>query len=386
LITPPTATDRLPLTLRTVPLIRAKEGQLHDRMNVLQHPDGKEMRLGFRKNFAVSGSEAPRIRHQLNRPRETLYEGTKAKSGANGARIVHSGLMGGTGDGPVAPKRTFYQRMVLRDILRRARKHQGEPLSPEDWAAVWELNDTPTARVVKRVWQALPSSPRCGMCGAPFAGPGRFVVRPFGYRPSRKNPTLCVTCVESSPPGGMKMYTGVLFADLRDFTARSEVTDSQTVAALLRRFYGCAEQVLFPEAIIDKVVGDEVMALYLPDVQRRITREQVPRLMVEHAMELLRAVGYDSPSGPFVEMGVGLDVGEAFVGNIGERAVYDFTAIGDVVNTASRLQGKAGGGEIVLSERVASGLPAAIGTPVELELKGKKNIEHAYCVSLRARS
>jgi adenylate cyclase len=197
---------------------------------------------------------------------------------------------------------------------------------------------------------------------------------------------LCDICVESSPPGGMKMYTGVLFADIRGFTAHSEVTDPQAMAALLRRFYGCAEQVLFPEAIIDKVVGDEVMALYLPDVQRLITREQVPCLMVDHAMELLRAVGYDSPSGPFVEMGVGLDVGEAFVGNIGERAVYDFTAIGDVVNTASRLQGKAGGGEIVLSARVASGLPTAIGTPVELELKGKKNIEHAYRVALRARS
>jgi adenylate cyclase len=139
----------------------------------------------------------------------------------------------------------------------------------------------------------------------------------------------------------MKMYTGVLFADLRGFTARTEVTDSLAMAALLRRFYGCAERVLFPEAIIDKVVGDEVMALYLPDIQRRITREQVPRLMVDHALELLRAVGYDSPSGPFVEMGDGLDMGEAFVGNIGERAVYDFTAIGDVVNTAARLQGKA---------------------------------------------
>jgi len=272
--------------------------------------------------------------------------------------------------------------MVLRDILRRARKHQGEPLSPEDWAAVWELNDTPSARAIKAVWRTLPSSPRCGMCSAPFAGFGRFVVGPLGYRPSRKNPTLCVTCVESSPPGGMKMFTGVLFADIRGFTARTEETDSQAMAALLRRFYGCAERVLFPEAIIDKVVGDEVMALYLPDIQRRITREQVPSLMVDHAMELLRAVGYDSPSGPFVEMGVGLDMGEAFVGNIGERAVYDFTAIGDVVNTAARLQGKARSGEALLSERVASGLPAAIGAPVELELKGKKDIERAYRVAL----
>ena len=48
------------------------------------------------------------------------------------ARFGHSGQMGDIGDGPVAPKRTFYQTMVLRDILRRARKHHGEPLSPED--------------------------------------------------------------------------------------------------------------------------------------------------------------------------------------------------------------------------------------------------------------
>ena len=182
------------------------------------------------------------------------------------------------------------------------------------------------------------------------------------------------------------MYTGVLFADLRGFTSRAEVSDSQTMADLLRRFYGCAERVLFPEAIIDKVVGDQVMALYLPDVQRRITREHVPILMVDHAMELLRAVGYESVNGPFVEMGVGLDVGEAFVGNIGERAVYDFTAIGDVVNTAARLQGEARSGEVVLSERVANGLPAAIGTPVELELKGKQHIERAHRVALRPRS
>ena len=108
--------------------------------------------------------------------------------------------------------------------------------------------------------------------------------------------------------------------------------------------------------------------------------------MVDHATELLRAVGYGSSDGPFVEMGVGLDVGEAFVGNIGERAVYDFTAIGDVVNTASRLQGQASGGEILLSERVANGLPAPIGTQVEVELRGKKHPERAYRLTLASRA
>jgi adenylate cyclase len=179
----------------------------------------------------------------------------------------------------------------------------------------------------------------------------------------------------------MKMQTGVLFADLRGFTAQSEGSDPEVVSKVLRRFYRCAEDVLFPEAIIDKLIGDEVMALYLPEVQLRFDVEEVPALMLEHARGLLRAVGYGSGRPPFVEMGIGMDLGEAFVGNIGERALYDFTAVGDVVNTASRLQGEAAGGEVVLSERVAEGLPEPVGRRDELMLKGKSEPQVAYRVT-----
>ena len=63
-------------------------------------------------------------------------------------------------------------------------------------------------------------------------------------------------------------------------------------------------------------------------------------------------------------------------------ALYDFTAIGDVVNVAPRLQGQAAGGEIMLSERVASGLPSPVGTRLQLSLKGKSELQTAYRVSL----
>lgn len=271
------------------------------------------------------------------------------------------------------PKRlTLWQRMALREVRRGAGKKGGEPLSEEDWEAVWGMHGNRSQRVVSRLWKALPSSPRCSMCGAPFAGLGKVLLRPLGYRPSRKNPNLCTTCVEASPPGGATFETGVLFADLRGFTARAEGSTPKEISALLRRFYRCAEDVLFPQAIIDKLIGDEVMALYMPFL------DAVPELMVEHATELLAAVGYGSDEGPFAELGIGLDYGEAYVGNIGDRALFDFTAVGDVVNTAARLQGQAAGGEVVYSERVASGLTTNSGEPVSLELKGKSAPVAAY--------
>ena len=177
------------------------------------------------------------------------------------------------------------------------------------------------------------------------------------------------------------MQTGILFADIRGFTTQSEGRRPRADVRLLRRFYRCAEDVLFPDAIIDKLIGDEVMALYLPDVLRNVARDDVPALMLDHARGLLQAVGYGSEAGPFVEMGVGIDIGEAFVGNIGDRALYDFTAVGDVVNTASRLQGQAAGGEIVLSDRIAAGLPEPVGSRDELTLKGKSEPQVAYRVT-----
>ena len=280
-------------------------------------------------------------------------------------------------------KLTLWQRMAVRKLRREAGKRDGAPLVPEDWKIAWRIHETGFGGVTARFFRALPHSPRCAVCAAPYAGPGRWIVGPLGYRPSRKNPTVCATCVEYSPPGGMMMYTGVLFADLRGFTARVSGGDPQEASMLLRRFYRCAEDVLFPDAVIDKLIGDEVMALYLPDLkQKSLARSDVPTVMLEHARDLLRAVGYGSGEAPFVAMGIGLDVGDAFVGNIGQRALYDFTAVGDVVNTASRLQGQAAGGEIVLSSRVADALASPPGTRVELQLKGIAETQTAYRVSV----
>jgi adenylate cyclase len=274
---------------------------------------------------------------------------------------------------------TLYQRYALRQLVKTARKRPGEPLSEEDWAAYFAFGAQEGTQRIKRMLRALPSSPRCGFCGAPFGGVGSRLVRPLGSRPSRKNPNVCDVCVELAPPGGMTCDAGVLFADLRGFTALTQRSPPREVSALLRRFYAVAEDVLFPEALIDKLIGDEVMALYLPFMAPHVHsrgedddhRPVIARVMLEHARELLAAIGYGTPQGPFAEVGIGLDYGEAFVGNIGDRSVRDFTAVGDVVNTASRLQGHAGRGEIVLSSRVVDALGHAPGEPVRLTVKGK---------------
>ncbi len=274
----------------------------------------------------------------------------------------------------LADRLTWWQRMALRKMRRQAGRRPDEPLQPEDWEAVWNFTHT-NGKVMQRLWLSLPSSPRCGVCSAPFAGAGRLIAGTLGYRPSRKNPHFCSTCIEMSPPGGATMVIGVLFADIRGFTAASEGADPIELSKLLRRFYGCAESALFPEAIIDKLIGDEVMALYLtpllPDVD-------IPAVMLSHANKLLTSIGYGSSDGPFVNVGVGLDYGEAFVGNIGDRAVYDFTAIGDVVNTAARLQSHAKSGEVMASSRVVT--DGKTGKRVELKLKGKREPEVAYRV------
>jgi adenylate cyclase len=275
-------------------------------------------------------------------------------------------------------KLTPWQKGARRRVLKKARKQKGEPLSSDDWATFFAMSGDPFERTLSRVLRALPSSPRCGICGAPFSGLGGRLIRPLGYRPSRKSPNLCVTCVEASPPGGMTTEAGVLFADIRGFTRLSEQRDPEEVSALLRRFYRSAERVLFPEAIIDKLIGDEVMALYLPVYGH--LEEAAPPAMLRHARELLRAVGYGGDEEePFAEVGIGIDYGEAFVGNVGEGSVNDFTAIGDVVNVASRLQGQARGGEIVASARLVEKLDEPPpGERIELELKGKAEPVAAY--------
>jgi len=205
---------------------------------------------------------------------------------------------------------------------------------------------------------------------------------PMGFSPSRKNPQLCGRCFEMIPMGGHEMEVGVLFADIRGFTTFAENEEPDQVVDLLNRFYGCAVEVLCQHSIVDKLVGDEVMALYLPGL---FEGDPVSDMLAD-AEALLVAAGYGDDD-PWVEVGVRLDYGPAFVGNVGSGEVKDFTAIGDVVNTAARLQSAAGSGEIVIAAALGErlGSDASETSPRELNLKGKSRPEKALVRSLDRR-
>jgi len=75
---------------------------------------------------------------------------------------------------------TFWQRRSLKRVVKQARKNPNEALSPDDWEAYFRFSAQPSTRFGKRILRAIPSTPRCGYCGAPFAGVGARIVGPLG--------------------------------------------------------------------------------------------------------------------------------------------------------------------------------------------------------------
>jgi adenylate cyclase len=244
---------------------------------------------------------------------------------------------------------------------------EGAQVNQEEWQRFFERFGHARYRRGIRVVSRLPSAPRCLACGSPYKGPGGALMRLVGKAPSRKNPRWCRICFEMAPEGGATLTVGVLFADVRGSTAMAHDRSPEEVAQLMNRFYGDVTAVIVRHGIVDKLIGDEVMGLYFPPLS---PGGRYVDSMLADAQDLLRAVGYGTAAGPFLEVGVGVDVGPAFVGVVGQGEIRDFTALGDVVNTAARLQGAARGGQIVMSAEVAAIAAVTEGADVDLELKG----------------
>ena len=202
----------------------------------------------------------------------------------------------------------------------------------------------------KTIFSALPHDPRCQICRIPFAGFGGLIGRAIGFKRWNKNPTLCNRCVDSMPAGGIEIDTAVLFADIRGSTALAERLGPSEFAGILNRYYRIATDVLASRrAIIDKMIGDEVMALFLP-----LAGKTYRRAAVESAIALQHAVNDATWEGEAPRIGIGVFAGVAFIGRVGEENAKDFTALGDTVNVAARLQSEALAGEVIIGEELYS--------------------------------
>jgi adenylate cyclase len=125
------------------------------------------------------------------------------------------------------------------------------------------------------------------------------------------------------------------------------------------------ETLIRHDAVVDKLIGDEVMGFFV----RGISGPRYRQRAVQAGIELLRAVGYGTHEGPWLTIGVAVNAGIAYVGNVGD-AVVDFTALGDTVNVGARMQGLAASGELLIRDGVAAELPADAPRRA-LELRGR---------------
>jgi adenylate cyclase len=160
---------------------------------------------------------------------------------------------------------------------------------------------------------------------------------------------------ESFKLGGVNQTITILFADIRGFTRISEHAPPEKIVGLLNRYFSAMTDIIFAHGgTLDKYLGDGLMALFgapttTPEDASNALNAAVAmqrRLLginIELRQEGLSEVG----------VGIGLHTGEVTVGYIGSERRSEYTAIGDPVNTASRLESNAKGGEILVSDATA---------------------------------
>jgi adenylate cyclase len=189
------------------------------------------------------------------------------------------------------------------------------------------------------------TSQECLVCGTALEGPLGLMFHLFGITRSAHNPNVCNRCDAHMQEGRIVELT-VVFADLTGFTELTNRLGPERSYDVVDAFFKMSNEVLIKNnAFIDKYIGDAVMAIFNAPIQS-----------ADHARHALSAAigiqeGLKSVSETLkldLQARVGVATGYARVGQVGSTDRKDYTAIGDVVNLASRLEGLANPGEILI--------------------------------------
>ncbi len=171
----------------------------------------------------------------------------------------------------------------------------------------------------------------------------------------------------------------VAFIDICDFTAISETESANTVVNLLNEYFDIiVKEIINHDGIIDKFIGDAIMAVFKGDYH--LDRALDATIAIRNAVKNIHLSFGESSFNPQVSIGV--NSGQMISGNIGCKTLkrFDYTVIGDAVNTAARLQGAAGKGQIFITEDAYLNVKESFACVEvgDLELKNKKNLIKTY--------
>ena len=177
--------------------------------------------------------------------------------------------------------------------------------------------------------------------------------------------------------GGEKRYCTFLFTDVRGFTAMSETMSPEEVTIIMNKALTIQQKVVQKHGgMVDKYIGDAMMAIF----NAPLDLENHAHKAVLAAVEMQQLI---KEEGIGIEIGVGLNTGDAVIGNMGSDTRFDYTAIGDAVNTAARMESscKEVGEDIVITENTASQIQMKLKPLKPIKVKGKEKPINIYTVN-----
>lgn len=242
------------------------------------------------------------------------------------------------------------------------------------WHDLLTYGESEKEKRYRKIFRMFHSQVKCKWCNLPFDHPASPLLHLiFKKKPSQFNPRFCNICDDFARKfqGGAELEISMVFADIRGSTTLAENMSPTQFKNLIDRFYRVTTDIFIEQdAMIDKLVGDEVTAFFIPG----LSGSDFANKAVTAAQQILVRTGHLDEKGPWAPIGIGIHTGLAFVGAVGTtEGVVDITALGDSVNAAARLASLAKAGEILVSEKTLAS--AKIDSDAfekrTLELKGK---------------
>jgi len=177
--------------------------------------------------------------------------------------------------------------------------------------------------------------------------------------------------------GGEKRYCTFLFTDVRGFTAMSETMSPEEVTIVMNKALTIQQKIVQKHGgMVDKYIGDAMMAIFNAPLDLKNHAHKAVLAAIE-MQQLIKEEGIG------IEIGVGLNTGDAVIGNMGSDTRFDYTAIGDAVNTAARMESscKEVGEDIVITENTALETQIKLRQLKPIKVKGKEKPINIYTVN-----